>query len=152
MTCWVCGMGIEAGDASSVPATLPHRYRAHAGARIHLRCYGEWRHLQVPPPQTTAATKPVASLGAGFLFAEDIAHLRGISRWQARRWLEQLEDQHGALAVGRVQSGDRTRRYTTEAALELVGPRASRQSTDILDAIESLLARVAALEDRIAAL
>lgn len=54
------------------------------------------------------------------LFAEDIAALRGVSRWQARRWLLQLEDRFGEAAVGRMPGRRGVRRYTSEAALARV--------------------------------
>jgi hypothetical protein len=123
MTCWVCGIAIEESDASTVPSKLPHRYRAHIGARVHLRCHGEWRHVQVPTHAPVVPTMPPAPLGVGYLFAEDIARLRGVSRWRARRWLAYLEEHHGEEVVGRMPGRRGVRRFTTEAALRAVGPR-----------------------------
>ncbi len=61
------------------------------------------------------------SNGAGtMLFAEDIAAVRGISRWQARRWLVALERRFGESAVGRFPGRRGVRRYTSEAALARV--------------------------------
>ena len=124
VNCWVCGRPIEGGDQLVVAKELPGRRRAYEGTAIHLRCQGEWRE---GPPVASAARRapPTPSrlpLGK-HLYAEDIAELRGISRWQARRWLVFLEQVHGDRVVGRVPGRRGVRRFTMEAALRTVGPR-----------------------------
>jgi hypothetical protein len=75
------------------------------------------------------------------LFAEDIARLRSISRWQARRWLAQLEENHGADVVGCFPGRRGVRRYTSEAALAKIGPPVDGEDvmmTNVLSRLERL--------------
>lgn len=83
------------------------------------------------------------------LFAQDIARRRKISRSQARRWLEMLEAEYGASVVGRVRGRRGVRRYTTEAALARIGPRAANVETKLMSAIGDLVRRIDALEEKI---
>ena len=85
------------------------------------------------------------------LFSTDIAAMRNISRWQARRWLEALEAEYGSAVVGQVRFRQKVRRYTTEAALARVGPRATNAETRLLNAVADLARRVEVLEEKIAA-
>lgn len=56
------------------------------------------------------------------LFVRDVAARRGVDTSTARRWLVDLERQHGARIVGRLGK----RLYTTEEALAEVGPSIAR--------------------------
>ena len=53
-----------------------------------------------------------------YLYAGDIATLRGVSQSTARAWMAALERQHGSRVVGRIGK----RLFTTERALSLVAP------------------------------
>ncbi len=81
------------------------------------------------------------------LFAEDVARLRKISRWQARRWLEMIEAEYGATVVGQVRARRGVRRYTTEAALARIGPRAGSVEARLMSIIGDFDRRIRALEE-----
>ena len=81
------------------------------------------------------------------LFAEDIARLRKISRWQARRWLKIIEEEYGAAVVGQARGRRGVRRYTTESALARIGPRTGTAETRLLAIMSDLERRIRALEE-----
>lgn len=83
------------------------------------------------------------------LFAEDIARLRKISRWQARRWLEMIEAEYGATVVGQARGRRGVRRYTTESALARIGPRTGSAEARLLSIMSDLERRIRALEEKI---
>ena len=123
MTCWVCGRAIDEGEASIVPAKLPRAHRAREGARVHLRCHGEWgEERRAPKPARSERHRLSLPDAGGYLYAADLARLRGISARQARRWLVRLEEQYGEQVVGRVDARRGVRRYTSAAALAAIGP------------------------------
>jgi hypothetical protein len=86
------------------------------------------------------------------LYAEDIARLRGISVRQARRWLEEMESQHGAALVGRFPGRGGARRFTTAAALSSIGPVRDRTSDLLVAFVAEVRKRLDALENAVATL
>ena len=148
MNCWVCSRPIEGGDRLVVAKGLPARLQTHEGTTIHLRCHGEWEDVR-PAAESPAQLKPTTRHRAARkqLFAEDLAMLRGITRRQALRWLQQLEETHGSEVVGRVDRGGRARRFTTEAALSSISPPTERELDQTIVAI---LERLEALEREVA--
>jgi hypothetical protein len=151
LTCWVCKRAIEAGQAQLEARGLPRRLRRFEGHALHLRCQGEWRDVFVEPAparrraagrQDPGPQPPTAKL----LFAEDFARRFGVSRWTARRRLQELERQFGAQVVGRVSGRRGPRRYTTETALRSIGPAAADD-----DMLETLLRKIDALEELVVA-
>jgi hypothetical protein len=147
LTCWVCRAAIADGEARTTPATLPRRLRGFEGQPVHLRCHGDWAEVRCPGTPSRRDARPKGAIAAGttLLFAEDIAALRGISPRQARRWLQRLEEQHGTKAVGQIDARRGTRRYTTRAALESIGPRLQHAG----DQLAALVDRVRAVEQRV---
>jgi hypothetical protein len=145
--CWVCRTAIEAGQASFPARCVPHRLRAFEGKAVHLRCQGEWDGVIAPARGGRRVERPGGSLTEGTrLFAEDVAAMRGISPRQARRWLHRLELRFGVAAVGRIDGRRGPRRFTTEAALETIGPRLQSSDGLVHERMAELEARVERLE------
>jgi hypothetical protein len=147
MICWVCRAPITEDQATAAATGLPRSLRANEGSRTHLRCHGEWREAQ-SPASTPSRVRDLAPLPAGprFLYAEDIARLRGVSARQARRWLASLQEMHGHDMVGSVPGRRGARRFTTEAALASIAPRSHRVEDQMRRVIEEILQRLAAVE------
>lgn len=72
------------------------------------------------------------------LFAEDLAVKFNMPRQKAHRWLKWLEAQHGHLVVGQFPSSRGIRRYTTEAALESIGPAARHKFSEFQEKMAKL--------------
>lgn len=86
-----------------------------------------------------------------FIFARDVAKMRGVSIRSAQRWLAAFERKH-PLAVGRIG----LKLYTTEAALREVAPRWSGPEGDVEqrlkdceDTVDDLARRLRALESEV---
>lgn len=88
--------------------------------------------------------------GVTLLFAEDIAEKFGMSASRAHRWLCWLEREHGARVVGRMPSqGGGVRRYTTEAALQDVGPSGASRLTAVEQRVEEVAETVLDVVERV---
>ena len=144
--CWVCGTAITPEQASVPARAVPHRLRAFEGKPVHLRCHGDWDGVAPPMPRPKRVERPSALAEGKRLFAEDVAAMRGISPRQARRWLMRLEEQYGALVVGRMDGRRGPRRFTTAAALEAIGPRLRGSDSAVDERLVELEARVERLE------
>lgn len=80
------------------------------------------------------------SEGGPLLFAEDLATRYKMPRQRARRWLKWLEAKYGVAVVGHFPGTRGIRRYTTEAALESIGPAARTRWAEF----EERMARIGA--------
>jgi len=89
--------------------------------------------MTIPPPP--APTSPL-------LFAEDLARLYKMPRQRAHRWLQFLERKYGAVVVGQFPGSRGIRRYTTEAALESIGPAARSRWADLDERMELFTAEL----------
>lgn len=76
------------------------------------------------------------------LFAEDIAVQYKMPRQRAHRWLKWLEVKYGAAVVGHFPSRAGERRYTTEAALESIGPAARSRYAEFEERMTRLGAEI----------
>ena len=157
VVCWVCRGPVGATEAQTIPKNLPRRLRRFTSQPIHVRCLGEWRDVRPPPEGSTAKAKHAplrtartARTAGRLLFAEDLAVLRAISRRQATRWLVRLEQRYGVQAVGRVDGRRGPRRYTTEAALQALGPETSRPDLHLAEVVAELAQRLAEVEQLLA--
>lgn len=86
-----------------------------------------------------------------FLFAADIARMRGVSRTTAFRWLRAVEKEHGPTVVGRIGN----RRYVTRASMMTIAPADTDPDIDIrrgLRKVKLLAARAVQMEMRVKAL
>ena len=86
--------------------------------------------------------------GSNRIYAAELAHIMGNSVWTARRFLADLEREHGDAAVGR--SGREL--YTTWPALEQVTPLRREPSSfeqKVINAHRRVFAALARLEERI---
>jgi hypothetical protein len=103
----------------------------------------------VASPSGRVASGTALPIGANFLYAKDIASLRGISVRQARRWLVTLAEQHGADVVGSAAGRRGTRRFTSEAALANIAPRTRRANDHLAEVVAEIIDRLNAIERRL---
>ena len=149
MICWVCRSPMIEGGATAAATGLPRHLRANEGSRIHLRCHGEWKNVRPAPTPSPVRSGTPLPAGEIFLYAKDIASLRGISVRQARRWLATLAEQHGCDVVGSAAARRGTRRFTSEAALANIAPRAKRAHDHLADVVTEIIERLDAIERRL---